>query len=54
VEKVTDREFKIEKLTPPPSPTVSAATMREGSPAEVLVPLTLPEGTTTLVLEYQW
>lgn len=28
--------------------------VREGTPAEVLIPLTLPQGRSTLTLEYQW
>jgi hypothetical protein len=28
--------------------------LREGNPSEILIPLTLPEGDTTLTLEYQW
>ncbi len=30
------------------------AETRDGDPAEVLIPLTLPKGRTTLVLEYRW
>jgi len=30
------------------------AELREGDPGEVLIPLTLPKGRSTLVLEYQW
>ena len=29
-------------------------TVREGNPGEVLIPLTLPKGRSTLTLEYQW
>ena len=28
--------------------------VREGSPSEILIPLTLPKGRSTLTLEYQW
>ena len=28
--------------------------VREGDPGEVLIPLTLPEGRSTLTLEYRW
>tara|TARA_B100001093_G_C25933060_1_gene637634 strand:- start:75 stop:491 length:417 start_codon:yes stop_codon:yes gene_type:complete len=28
--------------------------VREGEPGEVLIPLTLPQGNSTLTLEYQW
>ena len=28
--------------------------VRDGSPGEILIPLTLPKGNTTLTLEYQW
>jgi mono/diheme cytochrome c family protein len=31
-----------------------SAETRDGDPAEVLVPLTLPKGVTTVVLEYRW
>ncbi len=51
--KVSEREFRIEKLTLRLSDGLSAM-IRDGSPAEVLIPLTLPQGTTTLVLDYQW
>jgi len=30
------------------------AVVRDGDPAELLIPLTLPEGQTTLTLEYRW
>lgn len=51
--KVSDHEFRIEKLTLRLSDGLSA-TVRDGSPAEVLVPLTLSKGTTTIHLDYQW
>ena len=53
VTKVSEREFRIEKLTLRLGEGLSA-TVRDGSPAEVLIPLTLSQGTTTLVLDYQW
>ena len=28
--------------------------VRDGNPGEILIPLTLPKGNTTLTLEYQW
>ena len=28
--------------------------VREGNPGEVLIPLTLPKGRSTLTLEYRW
>jgi mono/diheme cytochrome c family protein len=51
--KISDREFRIERLTLRLADGVGAR-VRDGSPAEVLIPLTLPEGTTTLHLDYQW
>jgi hypothetical protein len=52
-EKITANEFRIEKLTLR-LPEGTNAIVRDGSPAEVLVPLTLPQGKTALTLEYQW
>ena len=51
--KVSEREFRMEKLTLRIVSEHTAIT-REGEPAEVLLPLTLPQGTTTLILEYRW
>jgi hypothetical protein len=51
-EKITANEFRVEKLTLR-LPEGTNAIVRDGSPAEVLVPLTLPQGKTTLTLEYQ-
>jgi hypothetical protein len=52
-EKISTNEFRIEKLTLR-LPEGTNAIVHDGSPAEVLVPLTLPQGKTTLTLEYQW
>ena len=52
-EKLSDREFRVDKLTVRLAEGLSGF-VRDGSPAEVLVPLRLPEGTTTLTLEYRW
>jgi mono/diheme cytochrome c family protein len=51
--KVSDREFQVEKLTVRLAEKHEAV-VRDGSPAEVLIPLTLPRGDTTLTLEYLW
>jgi hypothetical protein len=53
VEKISANEFRIEKLTLR-LPEGTDALVRDGSPAEVLIPLTLPQGKTTLSLDYQW
>ena len=51
--KISEREFRLEKLTLR-LPEDHSAIVRDGSPAEVLMPLTLPQGVTVLHLEYQW
>ena len=52
-EQVSEREFRLEKLTVRLAEGLKA-TVRDGSPSELLVHLRLPQGTTTLVLEYRW
>ncbi len=52
-EKISANEFRVEKLTLR-LPEGTNAIVHDGSPAEVLIPLTLPQGKTTLTLEYQW
>jgi hypothetical protein len=51
--KISEREFRVEKLTLRLAGE-HRAILRDGSPAEVLIPLALPQGATTLVLEYLW
>lgn len=53
VVKVSETEFRVEQLRLR-LVTKTAATIRDGTPAEVLIPLTLPQGETTLTLEYAW
>jgi len=53
VAKVSEHEFRVEKLTLRLADG-QAAIVREGSPDEVLIPLTLPVGETNLQLEYRW
>ena len=51
--KVSDRDFKVGplqlRITSPHKGIV-----RAGTPGEVLIPITLPKGRSTLTLEYQW
>jgi len=53
VEKVSEGEFRVSKLTLRLAAGLGGM-IREGSPAEVLLPLTLPVGETKLVIEYHW
>ncbi len=53
VAKTTERVFKIEALQLRITSDHKGIT-RDGNPAEVLIPLTLPKGRSTLSLEYQW
>lgn len=53
VSKISGKEFHLEKLRLR-IVTDNPATMRDGTPAEVLIPLTLPQGETRIVLEYGW
>ncbi len=46
-----ERSFVIDQLR---LTSTLAGIVREGEPAEVLIPITLPKGTTTLTLDYQW
>ncbi len=48
-----DRAFTVDKLRLRIA-SDHTAIVREGEPGEVLVPLTLPKGRSTLTLEYQW
>ena len=49
----SDRSFVIDQLQLRIT-SEHAGVVREGDPAEVLIPLTLPKGQSTLTLEYQW
>ena len=49
----SDRTFVIDRLQLRIT-SDHKGVVREGDPAEVLIPLTLPEGRSTLTLEYQW
>jgi mono/diheme cytochrome c family protein len=51
--KISEREFRVEKLTVRLAEKHEAV-VRDGSPAEMLIPLALPRGETTLTLEYLW
>jgi hypothetical protein len=51
--KLSEHEFRIEKLILH-LPEAIKALIRQGSPTEVLLPLTLPKGETKLVLDYAW
>ena len=53
VMKKSGREFSVDQLQ---LRIISdhPGIVREGNPAEVLIPITLPKGATTLSLEYQW
>ena len=51
--KKSDRDFTIGSLQLRIT-SDHKAIMRDGSPGEVLIPLTLPKGRSTLTLEYQW
>lgn len=48
-----DRTFRVDNLDLRVT-SEHPGTVRPGSPAEVLIPLTLPAGRSTLTLEYQW
>jgi hypothetical protein len=49
----SDRSFGIDKLELRIT-SDHKGIVREGEPGEVLIPLTLPKGRSTLTLEYQW
>ena len=49
----SDRSFSIDKLELRIT-SEHKGVVREGEPGEVLIPLTLPKGRSTLTLEYQW
>jgi mono/diheme cytochrome c family protein/cbb3-type cytochrome oxidase cytochrome c subunit len=51
--KENDRALRIGKLQLRIT-SDHTAIVREGDPGEVLIPLTLPKGRCTLILEYQW
>lgn len=51
--KISEKEFQVEKLKLGIL-TDHAVTLRDGTPAEVLIPLTLPQGETRVVVEYRW
>jgi hypothetical protein len=53
IKRNSDREFVAERLQLRIT-SDHQGLVREGEPAEVLIPLTLPEGRSTLTLEYQW
>ena len=53
ITRASDSAFIIEKLELRITSDHSAV-VREGDPAELLVPLSLPEGKSTLLLEYRW
>ena len=49
----SDRDFGVDKLELRIT-SDHRGIVREGEPGEVLIPLTLPKGRSTLTLEYQW
>ena len=51
--KKSDRDFSLESLQLRIT-SDHKGIVRQGNPGEVLIPLTLPKGRTTLTLEYQW
>ena len=51
--KKSDRDFNLESLQLRIT-SDHKGIVRQGNPGEVLIPLTLPKGRTTLTLEYQW
>ena len=51
--KKSDRDFSIDSLRLRIT-SDHKGFVRDGNPGEVLIPLTLPKGRTTLTLEYQW
>ena len=51
--KVSDRDFKIGRLQLRIT-SDHKGILRTGTPGEVLIPITLPKGRSTLTLEYQW
>lgn len=53
VAQESDQEFRVGPLHLRITSDHSGQ-IREGEPGEVLIPLTLPKGTTTLTLEYRW
>lgn len=53
IAKETERSFRIDQLRLRIIGDHSAI-LRPGNPAEVLIPLTLPQGASKITLEYQW
>ena len=53
IEKSSERVFGIDQLQLRIT-SDHKAIVRDGSPAELLIPLTLPKGRSTLTLEFQW
>jgi len=53
VERIAENKFQLERLRVR-LVTKNAATPRDGTPSELLIPLSLPKGETTLILEYSW
>jgi hypothetical protein len=51
--KVSDRDFKVGPLQIRIT-SDHKGVVRAGTPGEVLIPITLPKGLSTLTLEYQW
>ncbi len=51
--KKSDRDFSVDSLQLRIT-SDHKGIVRDGSPGEVLIPLTLPKGRSTLTLEYQW
>ena len=51
--KVSDRDFKVGALQIRIT-SDHKGVVRAGTPGEVLIPITLPKGLSTLTLEYQW
>lgn len=50
---LSERRFNIDQLVLQISSDHKAVS-RDGNPSEILIPLTLPKGRTTLTLEYRW
>ncbi|MCU0796308.1 MAG: c-type cytochrome [Akkermansiaceae bacterium] len=53
VKKESERSYVIGRLRLVLGPDLTA-TLRDGTPSEVLIPLTLPAGKTTVTVEYHW
>jgi len=50
----SDRDFTIDNLRLRITNDGQKGIVREGDPSEILIPLTLPKGRSTITLEYQW